>query len=271
MTAPSTPDVRDTWPPGSDAERAEVTPRALIAEGEPEFRAEVRHALAQLWPELVVCAEVGDGIEAVRVLEQERPHVAFLEVMMPRLDGLEVARRANGRSHVVVISARDEHAVPAFEEGAVDFLRKPLSIERLRKTVRRLQSRILPARPELEPLLAELRERLAGHRHLRWLSVLEGRELRFVTTDEVLFFRADHKYTAAVTREREHLMSRPLKQLVDELDPDTFWRVHRGYLVNLRAILSVRKLPGGGLEIVLRDHQERIPVSQPYVHLFRQM
>ena len=248
-----------------------MTPRALIAEDEPALRAEVRQALADLWPELVVCAEVGDGIEAARVVEEQRPEVLFLDVAMPGMDGLEVARRASGRSHVVFITAYNEHAVPAFEEGAVDFLVKPLSLERLRRTVARLKARIGETPPMLESLLAELRQALDGRRRLRWISVLEGRELRFVTTDEVLFFRSDHKYTAAVTREREHLVSRPLKQLVDELDPEEFWRVHRSYVVNLRAILSVRKVGGGGLEIVLRDHQERIPVSHPYAHRFRHM
>jgi DNA-binding LytR/AlgR family response regulator len=248
-----------------------VTPRALIAEDEPALRAEVRQALADLWPELVVCAEVGDGIEAARVVEEQRPEVLFLDVAMPGLDGLEVARRASGRSHVVFITAYDEHAVPAFEEGAVDFLVKPLSVERLRRTVTRLQTRIGEAPPVLESLLTELRHALDRRRRLRWISVLEGRELRFVTTDEVLFFRSDHKYTAAVTREREHLVSRTLKQLAEELDPDAFWRVHRSYVVNLRAILSVRKLGGGGLEIVLRDHPERIPVSHAYSRRFKQM
>ena len=248
-----------------------MTPRALIAEDEPALRAEVRQALADLWPELVVCAEVGDGIEAARLVEDQRPDVLFLDVAMPGMDGLEVARRASGRSHVVFITAYDEHAVPAFEEGAVDFLVKPLSIERLRRTVARLQARIGEAPPVLESLLAELRQAMESRRRLRWVSVLEGRELRFVTTDEILFFRSDHKYTAAVTREREHLVSRTLKQLVEELDPEEFWRVHRSYLVNLRAILSVRKLGGGGLEIVMRDHPERIPVSQPYAHRLRSM
>jgi DNA-binding LytR/AlgR family response regulator len=248
-----------------------MTPRALIAEDEPALRAEVRHALAELWPDLVVCAEVGDGIEAARVVEEQRPEVLFLDVAMPGMDGLEVARRASGKSHVVFITAYDEHAVPAFEEGAVDFLLKPLSIERLRRTVARLQARIGEAPPMLESLLGELRQALEKRRRLRWISVLEGRELRFVTTDEVLFFRSDHKYTAAVTREREHLVSRPLKQLVDDLDPEAFWRVHRSYVVNLRAILSVRRPSGGGMEIVLRDHPERIPVSQAYAHRFRHM
>src|SRR5262249_45060169 len=155
--------------------------------------------------------------------------------------------------HVVFITAYDEHAVPAFEEGAVDFLLKPLSIERLRRTVARLRTRIGQAPAVLEPLLVELRQTLERRRRLRWISGLEGRELRFVTTDEILFFRSDHKYTAAVTREREHLVSRPLKQLLEELDPDSFWRVHRSYVVNLRAILSVHRSPGGAMEIVLRD------------------
>jgi DNA-binding LytR/AlgR family response regulator len=248
-----------------------VSPRALIAEDEPALRAEVRNALGLLWPELVVCAEVGDGLEAAKVLEEQRPEVLFLDVAMPGMDGLEVARRASGRSHVVFITAYDEHAVPAFDEGAIDFLVKPLSLERLRRTVARLQARIGEAPALLEPVLAELRQALESPRRLRWISVLEGRELRFVTTDEILFFRSDHKYTAAVTREGEHLVSRPLKQLLEELDPDAFWRVHRSYVVNVRAILAVRKVPGGGKEIVLRDHPERIPVSQPYAHRFRHL
>ena len=247
-----------------------MNPRALIAEDEPALRAEVSQALADLWPDLVICAEVGDGLEAARVLEEQRPEILFLDVAMPGLDGLEVARRASGRSHVVFITAYNDYAVPAFEEGAVDFLLKPLSRDRLRRTVARLRARVGETPAVLEPLLAELRQTLEKRRTLRWISVLEGRELRFVTTDEILFFRSDHKYTAAVTRSAEHLVSRPLKQLVDELDPDAFWRVHRSYLVNVRAILSVRKVPGGGLEIVLRDHPERIPVSQPYAHRFRQ-
>ena len=248
-----------------------MRPRALIAEDEAALRAEVRQALALLWPELDVCAEVGDGLDAARVLEEQRPDVLFLDVAMPGMDGLEVARRASGRSHVVFITAYDEHAVPAFEEGAVDFLVKPLSMERLGRTVARLQKRIGETPAILEPLLAGLREALEKRRGLRWISVLEGRELRFVTTEEILFFRSDHKYTAAVTREREHLVSRPLKQLVQELDPETFWRVHRSYVVNLTAVLSVRKLGGGGLEIVLRNHPERIPVSEQYAHRFRHM
>ncbi len=204
-----------------------MSPRALIAEDEPVLRAEVRQALAELWPELVVCAEVGDGLAAARALEEQRPEVLFLDVAMPGMNGLEVARRASGRSHVVFITAYDEHAVPAFDEGGVDFLVKPLSLERLRRTVARLRTRIGEAPAMLGPLLAELRETLEKRKRLRCISVLEGRELRFVTTDEILFFRSDHKYTAAVTREREHLVSHPLKQLVEELDPDAFWRVHR--------------------------------------------
>ena len=231
----------------------------------------MRQALAELWPELIVCAEVDDGIEAARVVEEQHPEILFLDVAMPGMDGLEVARRASGKSHVVFITAYDEHAVPAFEEGAIDFLVKPLSVERLRRTVARLQARLGQAPPLLEPLLSELRQALDKRRQLRWISVLEGRELRFVTTDEIVFFRSDNKYTAAVTREREHLVSRSLKQLVEELDPDAFWRVHRSYVVNLRAILAVRKLARGGLEIVLRNHPERIPVSQQYAHRFRHM
>jgi DNA-binding LytR/AlgR family response regulator len=246
-----------------------MRPRALIAEDEPALRAEVREALERLWPELDICAEVDDGLEASRVIDEQHPDVLFLDVAMPGMDGLEVARRASGKSHVVFITAYDEHAVPAFEEGAIDFLVKPLSIERLRRTVARLQARIGEAPAVLEPLLAELRQALESRRRLRWISVLEGRELRFVTTDEILFFRSDHKYTAAVTREREHLVSRPLKTLVDELDSEAFWRVHRSYVVNLNAIRSVRKLTGGALEIVLRDHPERIPVSHAYAHRFR--
>ncbi|HSP18802.1 MAG TPA: response regulator, partial [Myxococcaceae bacterium] len=119
-----------------------MSPRALIAEDEPVLRGEVRQALERLWPELEICAEVADGVEAARVVDEQHPEILFLDVAMPGMDGLEVAHRASGRSHVVFITAYDEHAVPAFEEGAVDFLLKPLSIERLRRTVARLQARL---------------------------------------------------------------------------------------------------------------------------------
>ena len=155
-----------------------MRPRALIAEDEPALRGEVRQALERLWPELDICAEVEDGLEAARVIEEKHPDVLFLDIAMPGMDGLEVARRASGRSHVVFITAFDEHAVAAFEEGAIDFLVKPLSDERLRRTVARLQARIGEAPPMLESLLAELRKALEGRRRrLRWISVLEGRDI----------------------------------------------------------------------------------------------
>jgi DNA-binding LytR/AlgR family response regulator len=236
------------------------------------LREALRKELQTVWPELEICAEAADGNEALAALEHYGPQVLFLDIQMPGLSGIEVAQRAGGRAHVAFITAYDQHAVAAFEQGALDYVLKPFSTQRLAVTAARMRARLESAPADLSGLVERLRELVAGDRpHLQWITVLAGNELRLVTVGEVCFFRSDTKYTEVVTADAEHLITRSLKQLAAELDPRVFWRIHRSVIVNVNAIQNVHRDFRGRLEVRLRQRRETLPVSQPYAHLFKHM
>lgn len=247
-------------------------PTALIAEDEPLLRSELREALAAAWPELRICAEAADGDAAIRALEQHGPDILFLDIRMPGASGLDVARHANGHSHVVFITAYDEFAVAAFEQGAVDYLLKPLSEERLATAVARLRQRLQETPVDLEATLRMLLQRLDGTReYLRWITASKGRELYLTAVEEVLYFKADYKYTQMVTRSGEFLIRKTIRDLIRELDPDQFWQIHRSTLVNVTAIASVQHGLDGHLRLRIGERPELLAVSRPFAHRFRQM
>jgi DNA-binding LytR/AlgR family response regulator len=246
--------------------------QAVIAEDEPVLRAELREALGKLWPELVVCAEAADGFAAIRALEAHRPAILFLDIQMPGMTGLEVARQASGTCHVAFVTAYDEYAVAAFEQGAVDYVMKPFSAARLATTVARLKAKVAVPPAHLDGLLKALAHGSAGGReYLRWITASQGDELRLITTDEICYFQADNKYTLVVTPDKESLIRRPIKELADELDPQVFWQIHRATLVNVNAIAGITRDLGGHLRVRIKQRKETLGVSDPYVHLFRQM
>jgi DNA-binding LytR/AlgR family response regulator len=246
--------------------------KGVIAEDEPLLRQALRRDLLVVWPELEICAEAADGNEALAALDAHAPQVLFLDIQMPGLSGLEVAQRAGGRAHVAFITAYDQHAIAAFEQGALDYVLKPFSVERLAVTVTRMRARLGSAPADLRGLVERLRELVTTERpHLQWITVLQGKERRLVTVGEVCFFRSDAKYTEMVTARSEHLLGRPLKQLAEELDPRIFWRIHRSVIVNVHAIRSVTRDLRGHLQVHLRERPETLPVSQPYAHLFRHL
>jgi DNA-binding LytR/AlgR family response regulator len=243
---------------------------ALIAEDEPLLAAEIREELARLWPELVICAVVHDGHEALREIERGQPEVLFLDVKMPGLTGIEVARVMGTRAHVVFITAFDDYAVQAFEEGAVDYLLKPLDSARLARALHRVKERISKPPADLSGLLEQLQRGPATDR-LRWITVLHGRDVQLITIEDVCYFRADNKYVAVVTAEGESLITTPLKELVERLDPAMFWQIHRAVIVNIHAVKSVRRALAGHLELRLRRRTETLRVSAAYAHLFKHM
>lgn len=246
--------------------------RAVIAEDEPLLRSALRAQLQVVWPELDICAEAADGEQAVAALEQHSPDVLFLDIQMPGLSGIEVARRAAGRAHVAFITAFDQHAVAAFEQGALDYVLKPFSTERLAATAARMRERLGSAPADLSGLVERLRALVtSGRDYLQWIAVLSGEAVRLVTVGEVCFFRSDTKYTEVVTADAEHLISRSLRQLAEELDPRMFWRIHRSVIVNVNAIDSVHRGFRGRLDVRLRSRPETLPVSQPYAHLFKHL
>jgi DNA-binding LytR/AlgR family response regulator len=212
-------------------------PRAIIAEDEPLLREELAELLASLWPELEIVARAGDGIEALHALETLAPDVLFLDIQMPGLTGLQVARQASGRCHVVFVTAYDQHTLAAFEQGAADYVLKPANTPRLATTVARLKERIGRQAPSLEGLLRELG---AGRRgFLRWINASHGQAVRVITVDDVCYFQADSKYTRVVTAAEESLIRKPIKELCDELDPACFWQIHRSTIVNVHAVAGV--------------------------------
>lgn len=249
-----------------------MNPRAIIAEDEPVLREELSEHLANLWPELQVVAKVGDGVTALKAIDEHRPAVAFLDIQMPGLSGFDVARQLAGRCHFAFVTAFDGYAVEAFEQGAVDYVMKPFTAGRLITTVRRLRDKYDSTPPDLTAVLAQLGGAAGGARtYLRWINVSRGNAVRLVTVEEILYFKSDSKYTLVVAHDGESLISKTIKELQDELDPDMFWQIHRSTVVNVNAIESVVRDMAGHVQLRLKQRNETLAVSESYTKLFRQM
>jgi len=243
---------------------------ALIADDEPLLRAGLRSALAAAWPQLEIVGEAANGAEAVHLVRELQPDVAFLDIEMPLMNGLEAAKSLDGLAHVVFVTAYDRYAVEAFERGAVDYVLKPAAAERIAETVRRLQARVAAPPTSIEALLDELAKRVApGADRLQWLQASLGNTLKLINVDDVLYFQSDTKYTRLVTVDGEALVKKTLRELTSELDPKHFWQVHRGTIVNIRAIAAVTFDDTGRREIALRGRPEKLEVSRTFAHLFK--
>ena len=246
---------------------------ALIADDEDAMRDQLRSRLQETWPALEFVAEAANGIEAVALAGQHQPDIVFLDIRMPGLSGIEAARMLFNRCHLVFVTAYDQYAIEAFEQGALDYVLKPAGGERLKTTCARLQTRLgrQPANIE-QQLSALLRDRKTGKPdYLRWIQAVVGSSLRMISTREVLFFRADEKYTRVQTCQAEVLIRKTLKELADELDPDEFWRIHRSTLVRVDAIEEVSRDLRGRQMVRVRNFPELLEVSRGHAHLFQQM
>jgi DNA-binding LytR/AlgR family response regulator len=244
---------------------------AIVAEDEATLRQQLVEQLGQLWPELDVIAEASDGIQALRLLDEHRPDVLFLDINMPGATGMEVARQANGRARVVFVTAYDEHAVAAFEQGAIDYVLKPISAARLFTTVSRLKERLGAPPARLDAVLDRISPPSGGRSYLKWINASVGQNLRLITVDEIVYFQADNKYTRVVTGDGEALIRKPLKELVEELDPQIFWQIHRSTLVNARTIAGITRDFRCQMLVKLKSRDDTLLVSDTYTHLFRQM
>lgn len=254
-----------------------MTPTALIADDEDLPRAELRRMLAAAWPELTIVAEAEHGPAAVEALHAHRPDIAFLDIRMPGLSGLDVARAASGQCHAVFTTAYDTHALEAFNAGAVDYLLKPVQADRLAQSVARLKARLAAreAAPDLNRLVETLSQRLGARPdappRLRWLSASVGDTIKMFAVDDVLFFQSDEKYTRVVTEGDEAHVRKPLKEIADGLDPEVFWQVHRGVIVRAAAIARAVRDDSGRITLHLKTHRETLAVSQAYAWRFRPM
>jgi len=247
-------------------------PTAILAEDEPLLADELSDLLKVLWPQLRIVARAGDGVAALNAVDSFVPDVALLDIHMPLLSGIEVARRIAGRCHVAFITSYDQHALEAFEAGAIDYVLKPPTAARLITTVERLKARLLQPPPDLRRALQGVdRAPAAAPRYLQWINASRGSAVQLITVEEIVYFRSDQKYTLVVTPDGEALIKKTIKELTDELDPTMFWQVHRSTVVNVHAIHSVTRDGRGSLTLRLKQRPETLPVSEAYNHLFRQM
>jgi DNA-binding LytR/AlgR family response regulator len=246
------------------------SPRALIADDEPLLAADLASRLQTLWPELDLAAVVHHGPAAVEAIARLSPDIAFLDIRMPGLSGLEVAKAARV-PQLVFVTAYDQYAVSAFEAAAADYLLKPVSDERLRQTVVRLRQRLSSTAPPSD-FSALLRELLTRQKpHLQWIRASAGVDTHLVDIADVMYFQADDKYTVVQTATREYLIRTPLRELLPQLDPAAFWQIHRNTIVATRAIASARRELTGRVTLSLKGRAETLTVSRAFAHLFKQM
>lgn len=248
-------------------------PTAILADDEDLPRSELRRLLADAWPELCIVAECADGAAALGAIARHRPDVAFLDIRMPGLDGLQVAAATDGMTNVVFTTAHDAHAFAAFETGAIDYLLKPVTPARLRQCVARVRAREGSRDDDLGRRLADLERRLPVHAapRMRWLSASVGDTIKVIPVSSILFFQSEDKYTRVVAADGETHVRKSLKELLDALDPDEFWQIHRGVAVRADAIAHARRDLMGRITVQLHGRNDVLRVSQTFAWRFRPM
>jgi len=253
-----------------------AAPTAVVVDDERLMREQLVARLKDAWPELQIVGEAGNGSEAIAMAQSLEPDVVFLDISMPGMDGIQAARALAGGAHIVFVTAHDEHAITAFEQGAVDYVLKPAEPDRLAVTCERLRSRLAQAPDPMEGLLARLSDRLgtggvAARDYMRWVQASVGANLRMIPTGDILFFRAEDKYTRVQTSSFEALIRKPIKELIDELDPKEFWQIHRATVVRVDAIEQVSRNFRGQQTVHVKGRPEKLEVSRSFNHLFKQM
>jgi DNA-binding LytR/AlgR family response regulator len=254
----------------------EPAPTAVVADDERLMRVQLVGHLKEAWPELLIVGEAGNGREAVAMVRSLEPDVVFLDIKMPEMDGIQAAQALAGRAHVVFVTAYDQFAISAFEQGAVDYLLKPADPERVMLTCQRLRERLQQKPDPMEGLLAQLSQRLGtsgtkAREYMRWIQASVGSAIRVIPTSDILFFRAEDKYTRVQTEGFEALIRKPIKDLLEELDPAEFWQIHRSTVVRVDAVEQVSRDFRGQQMVHVRGSEEKLEVSRSFNHLFKQM
>ena len=255
---------------------ASAAPSAVVADDERLMREQIIDRLKEAWPELLIVGEASNGREAIAMVQSLQPDIVFLDISMPGMDGIETAQALAGRAHVVFVTAHDQYAISAFEHGAVDYLLKPAEPERVALTCQRLRERLKQAPDPMSEVLAQLSQRLGAgglkpREYMRWVQASVGANIRMIPTSEILFFRAEDKYTLVKTRGFEALIRKPIKELIEELDPDEFWQIHRSTVVRVDAVEQVSRDFRGHQIVHVKGSDQKLEVSRTFNHLFKQM
>jgi DNA-binding LytR/AlgR family response regulator len=254
---------------------AKPAPTAVIADDERLMRVQIASRLKEAWPELLIVGEAGNGREAVAMVQSLEPDIVFLDISMPEMDGIQAAKALAGQAHIVFVTAFDQYAISAFEQGAVDYLLKPADPERVAVTCQRLRARLQQKPDPMNDLLEQLSQRmgsgLKAREYMRWVQASVGANIRMIPTSDILFFQAEDKYTRVQTSGFEALIRKPIKELIDELDPDEFWQIHRATLVRVDAVEQVSRNFRGKQIVHVKGSEEKLEVSRSFSHLFKQM
>ena len=256
-----------------------MTTKAILADDEQNLTDYLKQRLGVLWPELDVVATAANGPEALRLIDDHAPQVVFLDIKMPGLTGLEIAGRIDPKTHVVFVTAFDQYAVDAFDQQAVDYLLKPVTDERLQRAIERLQEKLAKneAPQDVAAILKNLAKVLPNGKssYLRWIRASVGELTKQIAVDDVLYFQAQDKYVSVYTREGgkdvESLIRTPLSELIEQLDPDAFWQIHRSTVVNVERIAGTTRDAVGHTIVRMKDSKAALPVSRAHTHLFKQM
>ena len=253
-----------------------AAPSAVVADDERLMRDQIVDRLKEAWPELLIVGEASNGREAIAMVQSLQPDIVFLDISMPGMDGIETAQALAGRAHVVFVTAHDQYAISAFEHGAVDYLLKPAEPERVALTCQRLRERLKQAPDPMDEVLEQLSQRLGSsglkpREYMRWVQASVGANIRMIPTGDILFFRAEDKYTLVKTRGFEALIRKPIKELIEELDPDEFWQIHRSTVVRVDAVEQVSRDFRGHQIVHVKGSDEKLEVSRTFSHLFKQM
>jgi len=240
------------------------------------MREQIIDRLKEAWPELLIVGEASNAREAIAMVQSLQPDIVFLDISMPGMDGIETAQALAGRAHVVFVTAHDQYAISAFEHGAIDYLLKPAEPERVALTCQRLRERLKQAPDPMNEVLEQLSQRLGAgglkpREYMRWVQASVGANIRMIPTSDILFFRAEDKYTLVKTRGFEALIRKPIKELIEELDPDEFWQIHRSTVVRVDAVEQVSRDFRGHQIVHVRGSDEKLEVSRTFNHLFKQM
>jgi DNA-binding LytR/AlgR family response regulator len=251
-------------------------PTAVIADDERLMREQIVASLKEAWPELLIVGEASNGNEAVAMVQSLEPDIVFLDISMPGMNGIQAAQAIAGRAHVVFVTAHDQYAISAFEHGAIDYLLKPAEAERVALTCQRLRERLQQEPDPMNDLLAQLSQRLGAgglkpREYMRWVQASVGANIRMIPTSDILFFRAEDKYTRVQTERFEALIRKPIKELIDELDPKEFWQIHRATVVRVDAVEQVSRNLRGNQVVHVKGSEEKLEVSRTFNHLFKQM
>jgi DNA-binding LytR/AlgR family response regulator len=255
---------------------AKPAPTAVVADDERLMREQIIGRLKEAWPELLIVGEAANGREAVAMTQSLEPDIVFLDINMPEMDGIRAAQALAGQAHVVFVTAHDQYAIRAFDQGAIDYLVKPVEPERLALTCRRLRERLQQKPDPMNDLLEQLSQRLGSgglkpREYLRWVQASVGTSIRMIPTSDILFFRAEDKYTRVQTAGFEALIRKPIKELIDALDPNEFWQIHRATVVRVDAVAQVSRNFRGNQIVHVKGRDDKLEVSRSFNHLFKQM